>query len=147
MFASKYQELHGWLVNKSKSGTNGVVASSDSSIFLASVRLTLLNMFVRSSKSSALDGGFWSCSIGWLLLFVFWFLSMNRLTAMAVVCATKSTPPGIWIPYWPPFKRMGLMSSVRWTSAVLAATLRAAVPMPMGRSFSRLFRSLWRARK
>ena len=142
--SSKYHDLHGFDVRRSKIGTSGLVESSSSRIRRASVRDTLLNMFVRSNKSKLLLGG-------WLLLVlsvpVLLCLLMNFLTAAAVVWATTSTPPGIWIPYCPPWRRIGDMSSVTCTSAVLAATRRIAVPMPMGRSFSRLDRSLCSARK
>ena len=154
-FSLKYHESQGWLVRRSKIGTRGQVASSDKRIRRASVRDTLLNMLVKSSKIRARLGEFvavfalfWSslCSsvgVAWLSV----CLSIYSRTAMAVVWATKSTPPGIWIPYCPPLRRSGVMSSVIWTRAVLAATLRIAVPIPIGRNFSGLVMSLCSAKK
>ena len=126
LFSSKYHCLQVCCVNRSNKGTSGVVSSCSNKIFLASVLLTLLNIFVRSSMTSARLGGLvWlsvvvgvvdeSVVVVWLSVVVDvvdgsvvgGFRSMYCRTAMAVVWATKSTPPGTCMPYWPPWSMRG----------------------------------------
>ena len=120
-------------VKRSYRGRRGVVSTREASIRRASVRDVLLNMLWRSRHTKALVG--------------VWGSSMYFATSLVVVCATKSIPPGIWIPYWPPLSKSGVIWSVMCVRAILAATRRKPVPMPMGLRRWSLFGSLWRARK
>ena len=140
--SSKYHDFVVFLVSRSYSGMSDAVASLSASMVRAAVLEVLLNMLCRSNMMRPRLGG-----VGSGLLDCWSGRWMYVSTSAAVVWATKSTPPETWMPYWPPFRRMGVIALAVWTSAAFAATRRHAVPMPIGRSRSKWEGSLWRARK
>ena len=100
------------------------------------VREHALNMLVRSNKRRALVGR------GLLSEVV-----MNWSICVWVMWTAKSTPPLVWMPYWPCFVSIGSMWSEVAVSAMVAAVRLRPVPMPIGLNLSRWLMSLCRAKK